>query len=412
MQHSTTFSNDRGRPMRTAAAAAAMMLVLACAAPADAQLFGVTDAEKRAPGWVVTPRVSFGLSYDDNPVLAGGGNPTPNDTIGVLGPALNLAYTAKRTQLDFGYSGSLVRYRTLGEFDSFEQRGRMDLRHQASKRTSLQFTNSYAKAPTTDATDVGGVPFLRTGTEQFDLRGGFTADASPRLAVIGSYGYQWAEFDRPDDERAALLQGGQMHSAVMGATYALNGRMRVGGNYTFRRAIVGHIEEEAFNIQDGEGTVAYRLSPTMTLQGGLGLSRLSLPDEFGARLGPSARVSLHQRTPHASYSLSFMHSFVPAFGIGGSLRNSELAGHVRVPLARRVDLQTDVTWREATPVIEGELGLSALWIETTVGYAVHRWLRVQGFYSRAYSDTPVAGGRVDRNRVGVQIVTLRPLRIQ
>lgn len=394
------------------ATVAVVILVLACAAGAGAQDFGAAPAERRAPGWVFTPRVSFGLSYDDNPVLAGGGNPAPNDTIGAVGPALNLTYTAKRTQLDFGYGGSLVRYRTLEEFDSFEQRGRMDLRHQASKHAVLQFTSSYANAPTTDATDVGGVPFLRTGTEQFDLRSGFTVETSPRLAFSGSYGYQWAEFDRPDDERAALLQGGQMHTFTMGSAYALNARVRVGGTYTFRRAIVGHIEEEIFNIQDGEGTVVVRLSPSATLEGGFGLSRLSLPDEFGARLGPSARVALSQRTPHASYGVSFMHSFVPAFGIGGSLRNSELGGHVRVPLARRVDLQTDVTWREAAPVIEGELGLSALWIETTVGYAVHRWLRLQAFYSRAYSDTPVAGGRVDRNRVGVQIVTLRPMRIQ
>jgi hypothetical protein len=305
-----------------------------------------------------------------------------------------------------------VRYRALDEFDSFEQRGRMDLRHQASKRAALQFTSSYAKAPTTDATDVGGVPFIRTGTKQFDLRGGFTAEASPRLALSGAYGYQWAEFDRPDDERAALLQGGQMHTTELGAAYALNARVRVGGRYTFRRAIVGHIEEETFLIQDGEGTVAVRLSPTLSAEGGLGLARLSLPDEFGARLGPSASIQVTQRLSRASYGVSFMHSFVPAFGIGGSLRNSELGGHVRVPLARRVDLRTDVTWREATPVIEGELGLSALWIETTVGYAIHRWLRMQAFYSRAYSDTPVAGGNVDRNRIGVQIVTLRPMRLQ
>ncbi|HXE80112.1 MAG TPA: hypothetical protein VNK41_05135 [Vicinamibacterales bacterium] len=396
--------------MRTLPAAAAVSLLLS-ALPAHAQ-DGETGARTRAPGWVITPSMSAGLSFDDNPVLAGGGNPTPNDTIGVFGPAVDLTYTAKRTLLDLEYGGSIVRYRTLDEFNSVEQRGRLDLRHKASKRSTLQLTSSYTKAPTTDAANVAGVPYFRSGTRQFDARGGLVLTPTARLGVTSSYAYQNVEFDREDDERLALLQGGQMHTFEFGTSYAVNARLSVGGRYTFRRAIVGRIDEERFNVQDAEGTLAYRISPTTTIEVGAGLARLSLPAEFGSRLGPSAHIRFAQEIDRLAYGIGFMHSFIPAFGIGGSLRNSELSGHVRVPLARRLDWQTDLTWRDAAPVLEGELGLTTLLVHTTVGYAVHRWLRIQGYYSRAHSDTPVAGGEVDRNRVGVQIVTLRPVRVQ
>ena len=33
------------------------------------------------PGWVFTPTVSIGATHDDNPVLAGRGDPSPDDVV-------------------------------------------------------------------------------------------------------------------------------------------------------------------------------------------------------------------------------------------------------------------------------------------------------------------------------------------
>ena len=41
-----------------------------------------------------------------------------------------------------------------------------------------------------------------------------------------------------------------------------------------------------------------------------------------------------------------------------------------------------------------------------------RWMRVEGFYMRLSQSSLVPGGRLDRNRVGIRIVTSKPMRIE
>ena len=47
-----------------------------------------------------------------------------------------------------------------------------------------------------------------------------------------------------------------------------------------------------------------------------------------------------------------------------------------------------------------------------LGWTPQPWMRVEGFYSRAQQTTFLAGGDIGRNRIGVQIVTSRPVRVQ
>jgi hypothetical protein len=211
---------------------------------------------------------------------------------------------------------------------------------------------------------------------------------------------------------ASLLDGGTSHGFTLGALQAVGARVRAGGSYMFQRATVGELEDE-FGIQNGEGVVAFQLSPTLSLDMGAGFSHLALPDGLGSRTGPAAHIALRKRTEHALLAVSAMHSFVPGFGFGGSQQSSEISGSVRVPFARtRGFVQGNVAWRDSESAFEEELGITSTWFTTTVGYAVQRWLRVEAFYNGAFQDTTVAGGRVDRNRIGVQLVTLRPMRIQ
>jgi hypothetical protein len=47
-----------------------------------------------------------------------------------------------------------------------------------------------------------------------------------------------------------------------------------------------------------------------------------------------------------------------------------------------------------------------------VGWAAQRWVRLEAFYARAQQSTLRPGGQVDRNRIGFQIVTSKPMRVQ
>lgn len=378
----------------------------------QAQAFAEVDSQEAVPGWLFTPRVAFGVTADNNPLFASDGNPAPDDTVANVGPGLRLDYRAKHTTFGVGYTGTLVRYRTLEEFDSFDQGAHAELRHQASRHVSLHVVNSFTQAPSTETVDLAGVPFLRTGIRQNETTGGVMVEATRRLRIGGAYAHQWVEFDRPEqEERAALLDGGRMHVATLDSTYAVSARVRVGGLYTWRHALVGDVQE-VFDIQNAEGTVHVQLSPTLSLDAGAGFAYLALPGELGSRIGPAGHVALHKETARAAYALSFGHSFVPSFGFGGSHRNSELAGNVRVRLGRRAYTHGQLAWRRSSPVLERELGLTAVNVQTMLGFAVQRWLRVEGFYTGAFQDTPVAGGRTDRHRVGVQVVTVHPMRIQ
>jgi hypothetical protein len=262
--------------------------------------------------------------------------------------------------------------------------------------------------------EVSGVPFTRTGTRSNDFNGGLTVAATKRLQINGTYHFQWLEFDQQDAPVSALLQGGRSHSVTIGGRETINSRLKVGGDYTVQRARVGQVlgVNEGFTIQNAEGIVSFEVSPTVIFEGGAGVSHLALPGE-GGRTGPAGHVSLHKRTEYAVLSVSAMRSFVPAFGFGGSLRNQEVLATVRVPFSRnRAYVDGGIAWRNSQPVLERELGLKAFWLQATVGYAFQRWLRLEGFYNGAFQDTTVAGGRIDRNRIGVQVVTARPMRLK
>jgi hypothetical protein len=200
----------------------------------------------------------------------------------------------------------------------------------------------------------------------------------------------------------------------VGAHKTVTSRLKLGGTYGVQRARIGQEGGAGtFNIQSAQATASYQLSPTVNLEGGLGVSHLALGGPDGARTGPAGQVSIRKRTEHAYFSLSAMRSFVPSYGFGGSFRNQQVLGSVRVPFARnRAYSETSIAWRRSEPAVELGLALTGYWVQTKIGYAFERWLRIEGFYSGAFQDTPVAGGRVDRNRIGVQVVTARPMRLR
>jgi len=108
-----------------------------------------------------------------------------------------------------------------------------------------------------------------------------------------------------------------------------------------------------------------------------------------------------------------LRSFVPSFGIGGTVQNEEFNAGLTVPAARnRLYWRGGLSWRQNESLTPGVAPLRSLWLETSIGYSLQRWLRVEGYYSRDRQDSQLAGGRVDRNRVGVQIVSVTSMRLR
>jgi hypothetical protein len=51
-------------------------------------------------------------------------------------------------------------------------------------------------------------------------------------------------------------------------------------------------------------------------------------------------------------------------------------------------------------------------VHTVGGYAVQRWLRLEGYYWFTRQDTRVTAGQINRHVVGVQVVVSEPMRIR
>jgi hypothetical protein len=113
--------------------------------------------------------------------------------------------------------------------------------------------------------------------------------------------------------------------------------------------------------------------------------------------------------------VSYSQSFVPSYSFGGTFQNQELNGHVTLPVARRVYVTSTLAWRSnqpVTPIGVGALDLRSLWYEATVGYALRPWARIEGLYLLEHQMINQPGGLLNRNRLGVQVITSTPLRVR
>ncbi len=413
-----TFSNPvlapaqaRRRARRWALAASlAVAAVLVSAAGAWAQTFQAAEPGQ-TPGWVFTPTFVFSTAYDDNVTLQGHRAPTESDTISVLSPSGDVQYRGKHTWLGFGYNGSISIYRQLNQLDSYDQSARFDSHHQLSPHVSLSLHDGLSLLPTTDAVILSGVPFIRTGTRTDDARAELKAQVAPHTTVTGAYSFQWVDF-QTDPVFARFLHGGVSHGGSGSLDQQLSEQWTIGASYSFSRLIISD-NAGRFDIQEAMGTASYRATPTLVLSGGFGFSRLTDLQALTSRTGPSYRVSATQQLERITVSGSYTKSYVPSYGIGGTLQNEELDGTVRMPLTRnRLYWQGGLAWRRNAPLTPGEQTLRSLWFQTWVGYSIRRWLRAEGYYWRSQQDSLLPGGRVDRNRLGIQLVTAMPMRLQ
>ena len=102
-----------------------------------AQSAEAPNQRSSAPGWVFTPSIAAGGSWDSNVLLIDPDSNPPGDYGSPFSPSASLDYTGKYTRFSSGYSGSFVRYRTLDSLNSFEQSFRAMMERRVNARLSF-----------------------------------------------------------------------------------------------------------------------------------------------------------------------------------------------------------------------------------------------------------------------------------
>jgi len=216
-------------------------------------------------------------------------------------------------------------------------------------------------------------------------------------------------FDR-DVPGASNLFGGHSHGASVTLRHLLNPRLALTADYNVQHASLR--DNQTFYITNASAGVEYRLSEFTRAFAAGGISRLGVTQIATDRTGPAWRIGLTHDFQTTTVDLLYGRSFVPSYGFGGTMQNEEITGRVRVPIGRRFYTASAVSWRNDDPLVAGELPLRSFWIEGSVGYAATPWVRLEGFYAGSHQTIDRPGGVLDRNRIGLQVITAKPMRIR
>jgi hypothetical protein len=407
------------RRFRSAAAVIVALLAMAPSAWLEAQGPAVPRLEQpTAPGWVFTPGIAASESWDNNVLLATEDSGVAGDYLTSISPRGALGYRGRYTTFRVDYEGAFHLYQQLTELNAFEQRAGMDLRRRLSPRFTFFARDSLTRSPTTDAIDLPGIRFRRQGVVLDDVRAGVESRFTERTTLTTAYTFQWLQFaDNPaittDD---VFHQGGHSHGASASLQHALQQRISIGADFDMRNATLATRDPidgtREFDVQNALGTIDVKLNERYALSGGAGLSWLSTSELGGRRTAPALRVSLTRSGEHFAWGVAYRRSFLPSFGFGGTFQNEELTGNVLAPLSRRLDVSGGLAWRNNDALVGDFPPLRSIWARSSISYLATKWLRVEGYYSQAFQDSQRAGGKVDRIRYGVQVVTSTRVRIR
>lgn len=372
-----------------------------------------------APGWIFTPSIAVGGTWDDNVLLVNPGTEPPSDFGSPITPAASLDYNGKFTRFSSGYSGALIHYRTLDSLDSFHQTLRASAERRLNGRFALFGQESFASAPTTDVLQLAGVPFYRIGSRSNAAGGGVQGALAKHTNFRGMYTLRSVAFDQTDFT-TSQLQGGHAHEFTGSLDQTLSPHLVIGGEYQFTRAIINgrsvlqqQEREDRFNMQSGSVTAQYQATATTTLSGGFGLAHLGAGLTHQARTGPQWRASIIQRAGRGVLSAGYRRAYIPSFGFGGTFQNEQWTANLHMPLGRsRTYVDGGISWYNNDPLDTDQPALQSAWISTTLGYYATRWLSLEGFYGRTQQDSRRAGGQLERNQVGFRVVAAKPMRLR
>jgi len=139
-----------------------------------------------------------------------------------------------------------------------------------------------------------------------------------------------------------------------------------------------------------------------------------------ARTGPAFRAALERVHGRTTFHVGYVRTYIPSFGYGSTLEAQDVGVGFRTPLfnARHFYVTSSAVFRDNQPLagvsVEPiqQLPLRSLRMHTILGWEPQPWVRLEAFYSIVQQTSLQAGGYLDRNRVGFQIVTSKPMRMQ
>jgi hypothetical protein len=362
-------------------------------------------------GWTFVPGVVVGAMYDSNVAVTTSVDETghpPSETLFTIDPTGSLRYLGRRSSFDANYRGNVRRYTSFGELDGYDQQAGVSFDRRATKRLTVDALNRFATAPTTHQVDLAGVPFRHLGSKSDTLGAGLTFLLAEHTDLTARYDFTWVSFDR----EAPDITGGTINSFRGAVTQQLSNRLRVGGEGNYRFADMDVGDGRHLQFVDVGGTIAYRLGEFTTVSAAGGLSHVD--DQLGpSRSGPYTRGSISHTAERAVFGASYEHSLVPSFGFGGSTRNQRVMGWINLPpIGRRLYLRGTTSYSRSNPFdITEALRLDTITLHATAGYTVSRQIRLQGVYIFTHQDSKIRGSRVNRNRIGIELVLFNPVRI-
>jgi hypothetical protein len=360
-------------------------------------------------GWSFTPSLTYSGSWDDNVLIKGQNDGVVGDFLNLVNPRGTLDFQGRRGKVSAGYGGTFALYRDLSSLNSYDQSAYWSARRLMTKHITLFAGGSLTASPTTEITELVGVPFLRTGSRVSNLRGGIEAQFTKRASLVASYVVDWIDFDR-DPTLNIFLRGGHSHGGSTSFKYSLSEIVALTAAYDLQRASV--VGNESFTVQNAWAGVEAAVSEMSRVYGSFGIARTAATQLADARTGPAFRAGLEHQFQLGTLEVSYSRSFVPSLGFGGTHQNEDLTSRLRMPLGRRLYTEGVASWRRNEPLTEGELRLKSLWISAALGYAVSPWMRLEGFYGGIRQTIDRPGGRLDRNRLGFQVITATPMRIR
>ncbi len=367
-------------------------------------------------GWMFTPEMGFGETYDDNISLFGESARASrsDDFVQSWQPGADLHYGGRHTEFGLGYSGSFLNYQTFSALNRWSQHGQLLFKRQESARLKWSGHANVLAVPSTDFVDVGGVPFRRTGAVTSDGRGSVEFAFNARDSILAEAAFQTIHFEEPltvDN----ILHGGHMYEATGGWRHKMSSRLSLGADYSVRRAlVVGGVQP--FDLHSLEGGGAYELSPSWTIDGSGGVVYLVSNTLADSRFGPAWRVAVERHRETRTLRAEYLRSYIPSFGLGGTLQSEEASISFRTPLfhSRRFYTEQRLLYRDDEPItpVFQQLPLRSVRTHSMIGWAPQRWVRIEAFYAHTQQTNRLVLGQLYRNRIGLQIVTSKPMRVQ